>query len=99
MKLVRASVACEGDWEMTVPESHMVRLRLACDDDPACDVFFEPEGGMVHLRKSDPLSVEVTGPGDGIVEITRIGRGLVVWVWSGAETRAWHKDGTRAEFQ
>jgi hypothetical protein len=51
-------------------------------------VAFEPLGDQADLPAHCTFAVEITGPGDGLVEICVGDHGLSVGEWDGAKTRA-----------
>ena len=71
------------------------RLVLQCFDADACEVAFEPWGTVETLRVGDTFTVEVSGPGDGVVEVACRPGGISLWAWSGADVVAWDKEGKR----
>jgi fermentation-respiration switch protein FrsA (DUF1100 family) len=74
-----------------------VRLLLTVLDADSCVVYFEPEGGFVRLDRGDAFSVEITGPGDGIVEVSYAPDGLSIGAWSGASTVAHDRQRNRLD--
>jgi hypothetical protein len=71
-----------------------VRLIVTLLGTDACDVAFEPEGAVIALTKGDALTVEVRGPGDGVVEVSYHPDGISITAWSGAQTFAWDRAGS-----
>ena len=76
------------------------RLLIQCTAPDACDVAFEPWGSVEILRPDDAFTVEITGPGDGLVEIALSSDGLSVFAWIDddgtiADMTAWNKAGER----
>ena len=55
-----------------------------------CVVAFEPEGATITLNKADAFTVEVSGPGDGVVEVAMTPRALPSE--RGAEHGPLHRD-------
>lgn len=45
------------------------RLLIQCFESEACEVAFEPGGAVHTLQREDSFTVEINGPGDGLVEI------------------------------
>jgi hypothetical protein len=76
--------------------SKSVRLLLTANQDQ-CNVAFEPEGAVLGLADKDALTVEISGPGTGLLEIMYGRDSLTVCAWEGATTRVWNKAG--AELQ
>jgi hypothetical protein len=74
---------------------HVVKLLLNCIRAPECIVAFEPEGATVTLREGSPITVEISGRGDGIVEVSYWPDGISVDAWSGADTDAWDSNGNK----
>jgi hypothetical protein len=74
---------------------HTVRLLVTVLETESCDVAFEPEGAVVRLDKNDAFTVEVSGAGDGIVEVSYRSCGISIAAWSGARTTAWDRAGNR----
>lgn len=72
------------------PSVRLVVTLLGAD---ACDVAFEPEGAVVPLKHGDAFTVEVRGPGDGVVEVSYHPEGISITAWSGARTFAWNRAG------
>jgi hypothetical protein len=70
-------------------------LLLQCFEVDSCEVAFEPWGAVEILRGDDAFDVEISGPGDGVVEIAYRPGGISVWAWSGAEAVARNKAGAR----
>ena len=71
---------------MTQPH-HKVQLKLTSLADQQCTVSFEPKGAQALLPVGEVLAVEISGPGDGIVEVSFAKDGLVIGEWDGAHTR------------
>jgi hypothetical protein len=71
------------------------RLLLQCLEGESCEVAFEPWGAVETLRAGDAFDVEISGPGDGLVEIAYWPGGISVWAWSGADAVARNKAGVR----
>jgi DNA-binding beta-propeller fold protein YncE len=74
-----------------------VRLLLTVLESDACDVAFEPEGAVVALRRGDAFTVEVSGPGTGVVEVSYDPKGISIGAWSGASTVAYDRAGNRLD--
>jgi hypothetical protein len=53
----------------------------------------EPFGAQAELPKGEVFTVEVAGPGDGLVEISYAPNGVIIGEWDGAETRLWNRRG------
>ena len=53
---------------MNQPEP-VIRFQLCNVSDSTCTVSLEPLGDQAELRKGEVFTVEISGPGDGIVEI------------------------------
>ena len=69
-------------------QDQTVRLLLSnLSDDDFCTVSFEPLGGQVAVGKGEALTVEISGPGNGIVEVSHVSNGLIIGEWEGATTR------------
>lgn len=45
------------------------RLLIHCSEPEAIEVAFEPWGALHTLNRDDAFTVEISGPGDGLVEI------------------------------
>ena len=71
------------------------RLLLLCLEGESCEVAFEPWGAVETLRADDTFEVEISGPGDGLVEIAYRPGLITVWAWSGADAVARNKAGVR----
>lgn len=74
-----------------------VRLLLTLFDADSCEVAFEPEGAAVTLKRGDAFTVEIRGPGDGVVEVSYDPKGISIGAWSGASTTAWNRAGHRLD--
>ena len=70
-----------------------VRVIVTCLEDEPCDVAFEPEGAVHTLRPDDVFTVEFTGPGDGLVEVSHRSDGISIAGWGGAEVTAKDRSG------
>ena len=70
-----------------------VVLVLTCIEADDIAVYFEPEGSEHRLKLGDVFRVEISGPDTGEVEVAHSPKGLSVWAWSGAVTRAWDRAG------
>jgi hypothetical protein len=73
----------------------VVKLLLQCLEAESCTVQFEAEGATTELKRSDALTVEFRGHGDGVVEVCYHPWGMSLWAWSGADATAWNKAGER----
>ena len=70
-----------------------VRLVLHCRKVDSCEVAFEPWGTIETLRADDTFTVEVAGPGDGMIEVDYRPTGISIWGWNDADTMsAWSKN-------
>jgi hypothetical protein len=58
-------------------------------------VAFEPWGAVETLRADDAFDVEISGQGDGVVEVAYLLGGISIWAWSGADVVARNKAGIR----
>jgi hypothetical protein len=76
-------------------EEPTTRLLLQCLEGDSCEVAFEPWGAVEILRADDAFAVEISGPGDGVVEIGYRPGGMSVWAWSGADVVSRNKAGER----
>ena len=70
-----------------------VKLELTCLDAASCEVAFEPEGTVVTLKREDVISVEIRGPGTGILEVSHRPDGISIGAWSRGDSFAWDKSG------
>lgn len=59
----------------------------------SCSVWFEPYGAGTRLDPGKRLTVEVTGPECGVLEVSRTPESIIICAWDGAETRVWDQDG------
>ena len=75
--------------------SKTTHLLLQCLEGDSCEVAFEPWGAVETLRADDAFAVEISGPGDGVVEIAYWSGGISVGAWSGADAVARNKAGER----
>ncbi len=66
---------------------HTVHLKLATLAGEQCTVSFEPKGAQAPLPVGEVFAVEISGPGDGIVEVSFAKEGLIIGEWDGAHTR------------
>jgi hypothetical protein len=80
----------EGDMKSMNP---VVKLVLSCLDTATCEVAFEPEGALITLEKDHPVTVEIRGPGEGVVEVSFDPKGIRIGAWSGGDTFAWDDAG------
>ena len=62
---------------MTQPH-HSVQLKLTTLADRQCTVSFEPKGAQAVLPAGEVFAVEISGPGDGIVEVSFAKDGLII---------------------
>ena len=70
-------------------------VDLLRDETDSCVVAFEPLGEVATLNRGDAFTVEISGPGDGLVEISYDADGISIGAWSGASTVAWDRAGNR----
>lgn len=70
-----------------------VRLRFDNLTDQECRLRFEPLGGSAAIPRGEALIVEVSGPGDGIVEVSYLADGMIVGEWDGAKTTVLNRNG------
>ena len=70
-----------------------VRLRFDNLTDSECTLHFEPLGGTALIPRGEALIVEVSGPGDGIVEVSYLADGMMVGEWDGAKTTVFNGRG------
>ncbi len=75
--------------------NHTVRLILTNLADSTCTISFEPKGAQAQLPVGEVFAVEITGPGDGLVEVSFDGDGLSIGEWDGAHTRIRNKRGEK----
>jgi len=68
------------------PRDQTVRLLVSNLSDDQCTVSIEPLGGQVTLPKGEVFTVQVSGPGKGLVEVSYATNGLVIGEWDGAIT-------------
>jgi hypothetical protein len=78
-----------------IQQTKTTRLLLQCLEGESCEVAFEPWGAVEILRADDAFNVEISGPGDGLVEIAYRPGSISVWAWSGADAVARNKAGVR----
>jgi hypothetical protein len=64
-----------------------VRLKVCNLTENPLKVAFEPLGDQADLSAGETFAVEISGPGDGLVEICVSENGLIVGEWDGARTR------------
>lgn len=74
-----------------------VRLMLSCINVSDCVLAFEPEGATTSLKRDQPITVEVSGPQEGVLEISYWPDGISINAWPGAETRAWDAQGNKLD--
>ena len=79
--------------DSTEANNTTVRLLVSNLSHDACTVALEPLGGVVTVPKGELVRVEISGPGDGIVEISYAPNGLIVGEWSGASTQVLDQQG------
>jgi hypothetical protein len=65
-----------------------VHLKVCNLTEKPLKIAFEPLGDQADLPAGDTFAVEISGPGDGLVEICVDEHGLSVGEWDGARTRA-----------
>jgi hypothetical protein len=83
-------------WRSSSKQSEpSVRLLVTVLEADSCEVFFEPEGANFSLNRGDAFTVEIGGPGDGVVEVSYSPEGVSIGAWSGASTVAWDRAGNR----
>jgi len=70
-----------------------VRLLLTNLGTGRCEVAFEPEGATHELSPEDAFTVEFSGSGNGVVEVSYRSDGISVCGWSESTTSAWNKAG------
>lgn len=58
-----------------------------------CTVSLEPLGGQITLPKGEVFTVEVSGPGKGIVEVSYASNGIIICEWDGATTLVTNRQG------
>lgn len=71
----------------------VIRFQLTNLTDGPCTVSFEPRGDQADLPKGEMVTVEVSGPGDGPLEISYAPNGVIIGEWDGAQTRLWNRRG------
>ncbi len=59
------------------------RLLIQCFEPEACEVAFEPWGAVHTLLREDSFTVEISGPGDGLVEVGYSPGWISVCAWIG----------------
>ncbi len=64
-----------------------VHLKVCNLTESPLNISFEPLGDQADLPAKGTFAVEISGPGDGLVEICVEEKGLVVGEWAGAKTR------------
>jgi len=64
-----------------------VRLLVSNLTELPCRVSFEPLGDQALLPAGGIFNVEISGPGDGLVEISFAEDCLQIGEWDGAKTR------------
>ncbi len=69
------------------------RLQLSNLSDSSCTVSFEPLGAQAELPIGELLDVEISGPGDGVVEVSYVPNGIIICEWDGASTVARNQRG------
>lgn len=74
-----------------------VRFIVTCLGAAECIVAFEPEGAIHTLSKGDVFTVEVKGPGSGVIELSYEPGGIIICAWSGGDTFAWDKEGNKLQ--
>ena len=74
-------------------QDQKVRLLVSNVSDGQCMVSVEPLGGQVAVPKGEVLTVEVSGPGKGIVEVSYARNGLIICEWDGATTLVMNRRG------
>jgi hypothetical protein len=57
------------------------RLLIQCFDPEACEVAFEPWGAVHTLQRGDAFTVEISGSGDGLVEVAYSPGWISVCAW------------------
>lgn len=90
--LVIGAVSRDSAVNFRKKSIRLLLTALACD---SCEVAFEPEGAVVSLRRGDVFTADISGPGTGVVEVSCSPEGITIGVWSGAETVAHDRAGTR----
>ena len=73
--------------------NHKVQLMLTNLTDSTCTVSFEPKGAQAQLPVGEVFVYEISGPGDGLVEVSFDRDGLSIGEWDGAQTRVRNKRG------
>ena len=74
-----------------------VRLIVTCLRAAECKVAFEPEGAILTLMSGDVFTVDVKGPGTGVIEVSYWPDGISINAWSGGDTFAWDKAGNKLQ--
>jgi hypothetical protein len=72
-----------------------VHLLLTSLDRSPCVVAFEPEGATHEIPAAGHFKVSLSGPGDGVVEVSWDPTGLSVAGWDGATVEVTDQDGRR----
>jgi hypothetical protein len=62
-----------------------VRLKVSNLTELPCKVAFEPLGDQAQLPAWDLFDVEISGPGDGVVEVSFAKLGLIIGESDGAK--------------
>ena len=57
------------------------RLLIHCFEPEACEVAFEPWGAVHTLERDDAFTVEIIGPGSGLVEVAYKPGWISVCAW------------------
>ena len=63
-----------------------VQLKVCNLTEIPLRISFEPLGDQADLPANGTFAVEISGPGDGLVEICVQKGGLIVGEWDGAKT-------------
>lgn len=64
-----------------------VHLKVCNLTESPLKLSLEPLGNQADLPAKGTFAVEISGPGDGLVEICVTKKGLIVGEWDGAKTR------------
>ena len=75
----------------------VIRFQLSNLTDAPCTVSLEPLGDQADLPKGEVFTVEVSGPGDGPLEISYAPNGVIIGEWNGAKTRLLNRQGERVQ--
>jgi hypothetical protein len=70
-----------------------VRLLVSNLSEGECTLSLEPLGGQVTLPKGEAFTVELSGPGKGLVEVIYATNELIIGEWDGATTVVMNRHG------